>query len=98
MKKILFLAAVTAVVLSSCSKNEVTDSVDSTLTPIGFTSYAGSATKATAETGFVSTDVFVVDAYYTAGSDMEDATGEGATLAAFMQDQTVTYGGSAWTY
>ncbi len=87
MKRIFLFAAATAVALSSCSKNEVAEMPDSAKNAIGFGTYVGSATKATAETAFVDGDVFAIKAYYTA---QKGITATDATLASFMDNQIVT--------
>ncbi len=97
MKKILLFAAATAVALSSCSKNEEVSVASQDA--ISFGTFMDRATKATVESEFVATDVFNVDAYYTAGTSIESVGNSG--MSAFMQDQTVTASGTeslSWSY
>ncbi len=109
MKKILLFAAVTAVALSSCSKNEVTmSSTDNQA--IGFDVYAGVSTKGVitdnGDAGSTTTtsikDGFGVFGY------MHEAENAAAVSAAsvfgdsstpnFMYNSEVTMGTTYWTY
>lgn len=47
MKTHLLMAVAAAMLVSSCSKNEIGDSMESTKSPIGFSTYVGTTTKAT---------------------------------------------------
>ncbi len=95
MKKIFLLAAVTAVALSSCSKNEVCVNPADAANAIGFSTYVGSATKATAETTFENKDVFAIKAYYTA---QKEITATDVKLASFVDNQIVETDGTDWNY
>ena len=94
MKKTLLPVIAMAMLLSSCSKNEMVDATAATSTPIGFSSYMGTTTKgvATDNTNF---NAFKVNAYHT--------TAEIAAVGAKTQyitagDVTGTSGTSgAWT-
>ncbi len=96
MKKILFCAAVIAAAMTSCSKNEITNSIEDAPQAITFGTYVGNASsKATVKEEFEANDTFGVFAYYTeatkyaAGSDDPN----------FMYNQTITKGSDgAWTY
>ncbi len=99
-----FSAALVAVALSSCSKNEITTTIDDAPQAIGFGTYVyNPSTKATVETAFQADDIFVIDAYYTAQESAAVAMGSGksAAPAYFMQNQKVVAAGTTditWSY
>lgn len=95
MKKLMFFAAATAAILSSCSKNEVTSDISE-----GNAITVGTfmrESKATAETAFVVDDVMSVDAYFTETKDFEDATAAG-DAELLIDNKTVTKESAGWTY
>ncbi|MFI3259796.1 MAG: hypothetical protein R3Y16_06855 [Rikenellaceae bacterium] len=105
MKKILLMAAATAVALSSCSKNEVTVT-SSDNQAIGFGVYTGVATKGT-ETSSTSIQAegatgFGVYAYYHAAAASEATTPASFSTTStpdFMYNEQVTYyTNSQWEY
>ena len=64
MKKTLLPVIAMAMLLSSCSKNEMVDATAATSTPIGFSSYMGTTTKGAA-TDINTFKAFKVNAYHT---------------------------------
>ncbi len=64
MKKTLLPVIAMAMLLSSCSKNEMVDATAATSTPIGFSSYMGTTTKGVA-TDINTFKAFKVNAYHT---------------------------------
>ncbi len=90
----LFFAAVTAVALSSCSKNEVvTSALDGHA--IGFTNYIGTSSKASdTSTTTVNTDNSSMGVY--AAFEATDANA--AAYPNFMYNQEVKYASTGWTY
>ncbi len=96
-----------AVVMSSCSKNEVMETPTSALSPVGFSTYYSNAvTKATDPSyAFATGDVFVVDAYYVAGgADAAVYANQTANAVNFMDNQKVIAGAGdneaalSWSY
>ncbi len=106
MKKILFFAVATATMLSACSKNEVAVTPTSALSPLGFGTYSANAvTKADTDPSyaFEADDIFVVDAYYVAGTTAAAVYSSQTSVTNFMDDQSVKATGDSestltWSY
>jgi len=97
MKKIILIAAAAAMVLSSCSKNSISENY-SDANQVGFSSYSGRATKANGS--FVTSGNLPDNSYfgvycYKTGNASFDAT---SNTANFMANVDVKYDGTSYTY
>lgn len=102
MKKSIILAAVAALVLAGCSKNEtfvkVTDQE-----AVSFGAYSGRTVTKAGPAVDMNLDSlkqhgFGVFATYTGTDAFEDAANDAGATNDFMNNQQVTFDGAAWTY
>jgi hypothetical protein len=106
MKKFFLIAAAAALVLSSCSKNTVSEDT-SDVNAIGFGTYSGRTTKAdgslvvngTGTTNSFTDDThFGVYGYYTYGATEDAAKWTTAASPAFMNNYDVHFKSNTYTY
>lgn len=102
MKTKNLLMAVTALLVASCSQNEITEVRTDGKPAIGFDVYTGVATRGTDVTNTTMQETvdklggFGVMGYYTGSKTWEDA--KGSVAPSFMHNQLVTYDTDNWTY